>query len=288
MPDSLLTSSMETKARMNRQARWSRGLTHRLGETLKSRRQPRHDGAALGIAHRSPVGDLIDVAAATQAEPKLGVEKADIDARSFHGVLASSYVSLARSDNQRPAIRSFWPQARLPLRPGTPGYGVLFGLDLARLGHRGQSLHRPLAREGDDHLGAVAELALEFEGAVMQLGQALGDGEAEARAAFGRLVGERALTEVPEHARNLVLGDAWARILHAQRLAAGAGARDFERDGAAGRRELDGVRQEVEANLPYGALIGPELRHARLEVPDDPETLMLGAEPHQPVAILDH
>ena len=40
----------------------------------------------------------------------------------------------------------------------------------------------------------------------MQLGQALGDGEAEARAAFGRLVGERALTEVPEHARNLVSG----------------------------------------------------------------------------------
>ena len=152
---------MEPKARMNRASQVvTRSQLTGLTKLLSRAGSPAMTARRSASLIDRPVGDLIDVAAATQAKPKLGVEQADIDARSFHRVLASSYVSLARSDNQRPAIRSFWPQARLPLRPGTPGYGVLFGLDLARLGHRGQGLHRPLPREGDDDLGAVASLLL--------------------------------------------------------------------------------------------------------------------------------
>ncbi len=98
---------------------------------------------------------------------------------------------------------------------GAPGGARPLRLDLAGLGDPGQGLHHPLAREGDDDLGAVAELALQLEGSVMQLGQALGDGKAEPGAAFGRLMGERALAEALQHPRDLVLGDAGAGVLHA-------------------------------------------------------------------------
>ena len=61
---------------------------------------------------------------------------------------------------------------------------------------------------------------------------------------------------------------------------------DGQRDGAAGGGELDRVRQEVEADLAHGALVGPRAAAGRLELLDDPQALVLGAEPHQPLAVL--
>src|SRR3990170_3429741 len=101
-------------------------------------------------------------------------------------------------------------------------------------------------------------------------------------------MGERALAEALQHTGDLVLGDAWPRVLHAQELAASPGASDLQRDGPSGRRELDGVGQEVEADLADGALVGPKLRQVRLEGLDDLEPLVFGAEPYEPMTILDY
>src|SRR4029079_9682735 len=125
------------------------------------------------------------------------------------------------------------------------------------------------------------------EGAVMQLGQTLGDGQAESGAAFGGLMRERALAEALQYARDLVFGNARAGVLHAQELTAGAGAPDLQRDGAARGGELDGVGEQVEADLADGALVGPKLRQVFLERLDDLEPLALRPQPHQPVTILD-
>src|SRR6202795_150717 len=98
---------------------------------------------------------------------------------------------------QSRAIRSRFLASALRLPPGfgAPGGARRVRLDLTGLGEPRRRLHHPLARERDDHLGAVAELALRFEGALVQLGQALGDEQTEAGAAFRRLVGERPLAE---------------------------------------------------------------------------------------------
>ena len=83
----------------------------------------------------------------------------------------------------------------LPPCLGAPGGAGPLRFDLGGLGHSGQGLHHALPREGDNGLGAVTELALQLEGAVMQLSQAFGDGKAEASAAFRRVLRERALAE---------------------------------------------------------------------------------------------
>ena len=85
-----------------------------------------------------------------------------------------------------------------------------------------------------------------------------------------------------------MLWDARAGVFYAERLAAESGAVDGECNGPARGGELDGVRQEVEANLADGTLVRPELRQVRLERLDDRQALALGPEPHQTVAILDH
>jgi hypothetical protein len=69
---------------------------------------------------------------------------------------------------------------------------------------------------------------------------------------------ERALAEALQHARDLVLRDAGARVLGAEELTSGRGASDLQRDGAAGRGELNGVRQEVETDLPQRTLVCPK------------------------------
>ena len=90
-------------------------------------------------------------------------------------------------------------------------------------------------RQYDNGFGAFAQLGIELEGAAMQLDEVLHDGQAEPGAAFGGLVGQRALAEGLHDARDLLLGNARARIAHAQLLAAVLGVRDAERDAPAAR-----------------------------------------------------
>src|SRR5262245_36722486 len=84
---------------------------------------------------------------------------------------------------------------QLPPDARVPGGAHGPRLVVVRLGHAGQRLDHALLGKGHNHLGAVAEPALELEGAVMQLRQALGDGKPESGAALGALLGERALAE---------------------------------------------------------------------------------------------
>ena len=49
-----------------------------------------HDAAAVGRAHCGPTGDLVDSAAATEADPGTGIERADFEARAFDHQTVSS------------------------------------------------------------------------------------------------------------------------------------------------------------------------------------------------------
>src|SRR3990170_493008 len=92
MPDSLEISSMAASARMNRASQVVTRLSFRLLETLLAGLKRSHDGTPLGIAHRRPAGDLVDGAPAADAQPRLAVEQADIDARSLQGGLCRPMV----------------------------------------------------------------------------------------------------------------------------------------------------------------------------------------------------
>ena len=56
----------------------------------------RHDAGALGSAHGGPARDLVDGAAAAEAQPGTGIERADFDAGAF------DHQSVSGSNRQRP------------------------------------------------------------------------------------------------------------------------------------------------------------------------------------------
>src|SRR5581483_9399467 len=88
--------------------------------------------------------------------------------------------------------------------------------------------------------------------------------------------------------RDLVLRNAGAVVLHAHVLAAGRGPADLEPDLAALRRELDRVRQQVEADLPAGAFVRPQPRQLRLERFLDRDAAVARTQLQQMMAIADH
>ena len=64
-------------------------------------------GPPLDLAHRRPASDLIDGAAAADAQPCVSVEQADVDARRFHRrcrlIVPCGYVgNAAEQGNQEP------------------------------------------------------------------------------------------------------------------------------------------------------------------------------------------
>src|SRR6185312_16274449 len=142
-------------------------------------------------------------------------------------------------------------------------------------------------REGDDHLGADAQLRLQREGAAMHVDQAFGDRQPQARALFRRFDRVGALAERGQHDRDLVLGDAGAGVFHAQILAARGGPADLEPDLAALGGELDRIGQQVEHDLAYRALVAPDSRHALLEHLVDGDAAARGAQLQEMVAIGD-
>src|SRR5580704_18108398 len=88
------------------------------------------------------------------------------------------------------------------------------------LRHRLKRRYHSLRREGDDDLGALAQLRLQRKGSSMQLDQTFYDRKAEAGALFGGFDCIRALAERIEHDRNLVLRNAGPGVLDAEVLAA--------------------------------------------------------------------
>src|SRR3972149_12183813 len=106
MPDSLETRSMAASARMNRATQVVTRLAFRFLETLLACLERSHDSTPLGLAHRRPACDLVDGAPAADAQPRLAVEQADIDARSLQGNLArlmvpETYVGAAAAPSNR-------------------------------------------------------------------------------------------------------------------------------------------------------------------------------------------
>ena len=85
MPDSFETRNMAQSARMKRAAQVVTRSTFRSFRALHALRQRRHDSAPLAVAHRRPTGDFVDGAATADAQPCLGVEQANVDARGLQG-----------------------------------------------------------------------------------------------------------------------------------------------------------------------------------------------------------
>src|SRR5579863_3255874 len=99
----------------------------------------------------------------------------------------------------------------------------------------------------------------------MHVDQAFCDRKAKTGALFCRLDRIGTLTERSKHDRDFVLGDAGAGVLDAEILPARSGPAYLQPDLAARRGEFDGVRQQIEHDLPYRALISPNSRHVLLE-----------------------
>ena len=99
---------------------------------------------------------------------------------------------------------------------------------------------------------------------------------------------ERALAERLHDARDLLLRECRGRCPSRSRYCPPVPVRPtLQRDGAAARGELQGVRHQVEADLANGALVGPELRQVASKLSTILQALALGAQPQQAVAVLD-
>ena len=94
---------------------------------------------------------------------------------------------------------------------------------------RRQHFHDACRREAGDRLGALAQLGVQLEAALVQRQQALHDRQAEAGALFGALDRDRALAEGRQRNRNLVLRYARPAVLDRDILAAAGGPADLAR-----------------------------------------------------------
>src|ERR1700737_5415301 len=98
----------------------------------------------------------------------------------------------------------------------------------------------------------------------MQIDEVLCNRQPEAGALLGRFDGVRSLAERGEHDRYLLLGDAVAGVLDADILAPRRGPTGFEPNLATAGRELDGIAQEIEADLAHCPHVCPQPRHVTL------------------------
>src|SRR5688572_12093304 len=137
---------------------------------------------------------------------------------------------------------------------------------LAERLERRQCLHDALTGKRNKHFRAFAEFRAQLENALVQLDEALHDRQTEAGAAFGILVCEGALTEGLHDARDFLAWDAGTCIADAERLSACIVAVDAERDPSALGRELEGIRQQIEADLAHGSLVRPDHRQRLVEI----------------------
>src|SRR6516225_4506884 len=105
-------------------------------------------------------------------------------------------------------------------------------------------LERQVDREG----GALAELALDGDLAAVELDEAAGERQPEARPLGAGAAGLGELLELPEQPRQILARDADAGVGDADDDVAGGGAGD-EADDASPGGELDGVRDQVVEDL---------------------------------------
>ena len=105
MPFSSATSRTPASARMKSASQVVTRSAFRLRAALDARRERRHDGTALDIAHLRPACDLGERAPATEARARRVVEQTDIDARRFQegysGCRSQVYVGAAAGPDNR-------------------------------------------------------------------------------------------------------------------------------------------------------------------------------------------
>jgi len=116
------------------------------------------------------------------------------------------------------------------------------------------------------------------EAAAMQVDEIFGNRQTEARALFRRLDRVRALAERRQHNRYFLFWNTGSGVLDAHILAAGRGPADLDPDFAALRSELDGIRQQVKADLPRRPLVCPQPRHVGFEYFVDFDAAIAGAQ----------
>src|SRR5262245_28691602 len=167
-------------------------------------------------------------------------------------------------------------------RRGRPAVALL----AQRLQRRHGSQH-PAFGQANNGFRALAQLRAQLESTAVQGHEVVHDGQSKSGSALRRLVRQRALPERLHDARDLLLGDARPRVLNAEHLPTVWRAGDGERDAAAARRELQGVGQEVEADLADGALVGPDWLQALGEFRRHLQALALRAQGQEAVTFLD-
>ena len=105
------------------------------------------------------------------------------------------------------------------------------------------------AGQRDRDFRAFAQFRFQLERAAVQGDQVLDNRQAQPRAALGRFMRQRSLTEGLQNAWDFILRNARAGIANRQHLAAVVSVRDRNGDPAALGRELQSVRQQVETDL---------------------------------------
>src|SRR5262249_37557527 len=138
----------------------------------------------------------------------------------------------------------------------------------------------------DDDFGALAQLRFEGESAAVQLDQAFHDGQSEPGTLLRRFDRVRALSEGVYDDRYLAFGNPGAVVADAEILTAGRGPAHLQPDLPGLRRELDGIGQEIEADLAHRPLVGPQSRHVRLEQVVDRDAAVAGPQLEKVTAFL--
>ena len=118
---------------MKRAAQVVTRSTFRSFRALHALRQRRHDSAPLAVAHRRPTGDFVDGAATADAQPCLGVEQANVDARRFQGSAGRLSRRLCRDwGNRKPEAGHSTPAAGSFSSPQEPACSTDLQLTPAR------------------------------------------------------------------------------------------------------------------------------------------------------------
>src|SRR5215471_6463496 len=135
-------------------------------------------------------------------------------------------------------------------------------------------------REGECEGRALADLAGHPDLAPMQLDKLPRQRKPEPGALVPARAGTTHLAELLEHRRLVLGGDADAGVAHGDRDLSLALA-EVDRHLPAFRRELDGVREQIQDDLPHLSLVSDHLTHAPVGSEGEPDAVPGGALAHE-------
>src|SRR5215469_8344796 len=135
-------------------------------------------------------------------------------------------------------------------------------------------------REGECEGRALADLAGQPDLAPVQLDELPRERKPEAGALVPARTIAAHLAELLEHRRLVLRGDADSGVAHGDRDFSLALA-EVDRHLPAFRRELDGVREQIQDDLPHLPLISDDLTHAPVDSECESDTVSGGALAHE-------